>query len=206
MPKPSKARDNALRREEARRLEREANLKSMLQQPAESPSVETHVPQPRGSSRTSKWRNDNGKTKRSRAVQMQPSVLKFFSVSTGYLLQQELRGTHPSLLADEQPIGAHKGIAAEDTNGGQGKDSVLEVSVRSRGSHAFANLTVRISEVSEVDVGETLAKGPGSERAVSEDTDSENTDSENKTVNGPNWLRGTRLMAHFVAQHGCWRQ
>ena len=76
MPKPSKARRAALEREEARRLEREVNL--------ENPSVTEHhtaETRPWGSSRTSKWRDKNGKTKRSRAVRMQPSVLKFFSVS-----------------------------------------------------------------------------------------------------------------------------
>ena len=81
MPPPSKARKAALRREEARRLEREASTRSAALQQTESPVVETQLVQPRGSSRSSKWRDKNKKTKKSRAVRMQPSVLKFFSVS-----------------------------------------------------------------------------------------------------------------------------
>ena len=83
MPKLSKARRAALQREEARRLNREAlaSTKSASPQPTESPIVETQPVLPRGSSRSSKWREKNKKTKKSRAVGMQPSVLKFFSVS-----------------------------------------------------------------------------------------------------------------------------
>ena len=83
MPLPSKARRVALQREEKKRLEREANLKNLLlPQPAESLVAETKTQlRPRGSSRTSKWRDENKKTKKSRAAKMQPSVLKFFSVS-----------------------------------------------------------------------------------------------------------------------------
>ena len=81
MPKLSKARRVALQREETRRLERETSLKNALAQPAECLIVEAKVLQPRGGSRTSKWRDENQKTKKSRAARMQPSVLKFFSVS-----------------------------------------------------------------------------------------------------------------------------
>ena len=91
MPKPSKTRRAALQREERRRLERESNSTGMLLQSTESPVAETKALQPRGGSRTSKWRDENGKTKKSRAVRMQPSVLNFFSVSN--------RDTHPGRAA-----------------------------------------------------------------------------------------------------------
>lgn len=82
MPKPSKARKAALQREKTRRLEREASPGETLPLPAVSSVVEMQVPpQPRGTSRTSRWRDNNQKTKKSRAVRMQPSVAKFFSVS-----------------------------------------------------------------------------------------------------------------------------
>jgi len=82
MPKLSKARRAVLQREETRRLEEESNLNT-LPQPAETLIIEKKVLPPRGGSRTSKWRDENKKTKKSRAARMQPSVLKFFSVSNG---------------------------------------------------------------------------------------------------------------------------
>ena len=81
MPALSKAQMAALQREEAKRLEREASTKSASPQPMESHFAETGLAQPRGGSRSSKYRDKNSKTKKSRAIRMQPSVLKFFSVS-----------------------------------------------------------------------------------------------------------------------------
>jgi len=130
MPKPSKARKSALQREEKRRLEREANLRDTLSQPVESPTTETQVPQPRGGSRTSKWRDENEKTKKSRAARMQPSVLKFFYVSNRVFIITGPRKTHPNLLVDGQPIGA-KGIGIEHGSEGGGSGLVPEVSAGS---------------------------------------------------------------------------
>ena len=82
MPKPNKAQRVALQQEETRRLEHEKNLDT-LSQPAECLAVGTKVLQRRSSLRTSKWRDKNQKTKKFQAAWMQPSVLKFFSVSDG---------------------------------------------------------------------------------------------------------------------------
>jgi hypothetical protein len=65
MPKSSKAQRAALQQEEARRLKNEVNLKTIPPQLAESPVVEAQAPQLWGSSRTSKWRDENQKTKKS---------------------------------------------------------------------------------------------------------------------------------------------
>ena len=117
MPKPGKARKVALQREETRRLERQKNLGSV---PAGGLAVETRAevqtPRPWGTSRTSKWRDENEKTKKSRAMRMQPSVLKFFSVSTGNMgpyPRETLMRDSRYLLANGQPIDITKGIGAE---------------------------------------------------------------------------------------------
>ena len=83
MPQLSKTRRLAVQREEKKRLEREANSKNVPLEPMEGLIVEAKAPQPRGGSTISKWRWKNRKTKKSRAAQMQPSVLKFFPVSNG---------------------------------------------------------------------------------------------------------------------------
>jgi len=114
MPPPSKARKAALQREERRRLEREANTNNESLQPIEAPVVEARPSQPRGGggSRSSKWRDKNGKTKKSRAVWMQPSVLKFFSVSNGddrdargYRRLTQTRWLTDSRLVDTKQLG-----------------------------------------------------------------------------------------------------
>lgn len=130
MPKPSKARRITLQREETRRLEREINLDTPSQL-TESPVVETKVFQPRGNSRTSKWRDENQKTKKSRAARMQPSVLKFFSVSNGDIQngENDEKLTQICWLMGGQPIGVHKGIRIENGNEGRTNGSIPEVSV-----------------------------------------------------------------------------
>ena len=90
MPKSNKARRTALQREKARRLEREMNSTDALLPAEETPVSEVKETQAWGNSRTSKWRDKNGKTKRARAVQMQPSVLAFFSVSNGVRVRVEI--------------------------------------------------------------------------------------------------------------------
>ena len=100
MPKPSKAQKAALQWEETRCLERDASMKNTPLQPAESAVVRTEPSQPQGSSRTSKWRDENKKTKKSRAAWMQPSVLKFFSVSGGDNYDNGNHETHPNLLVN----------------------------------------------------------------------------------------------------------
>ena len=158
MPKPSKIRRAALQREERRRLERESNSTGMLLQSTESPVAETKTLQPRGGSRTSKWRDENGKTKKSRAVRMQPSVLNFFSVSN--------RDTHRGRAAvtrlmdrftDGQPI--HAGEAA---GVGVGNNSTLspEASTGSQPLNVLANLAPSDSGNPRLGTGEVLIQAP----------------------------------------------
>jgi len=181
MPPPSKARKAALKREEARRLERAARTKSAAPQPTESTVVETQRVQPRGSSRSSKWRDKNQKTKKSRAVRIQPSVLKFFSVSNVDDRNTEGYGeTDLNPLADGQPIGVHKATGTELSNAGQGSEgggssSTPEGSVELPQPDVLANpLAVRDPQVSEAGTNATPIQGL--EHAV------HNTDSVGDTV------------------------
>ena len=147
MPKLSKARRAALQREEARRLNREAlaSTKSASPQPTESPIVETQPVLPRGSSRSSKWREKN-KKKKSRAVRMQPSVLKFFSVSN--VDDRDTEDYYERLTRIRwpggQPIDVHKatgveGLNTEQGSGECGSSSNPEGSAGSPQPDAFAN-------------------------------------------------------------------
>lgn len=124
----SNLRRAALQREETRLLEREENLKTTPPQPAESRVVENRGLQPRGSSRTSKWRAKNQKTKKSRTERMQPSVQKFFSVSEEHSQRQDVRETrHDLLVGHGQPFIVQEGGGTES----QGNESAPITQARS---------------------------------------------------------------------------